>query len=97
MRLRVGRQQFALAPVRTGLRVRSRQEPAEVGVAARRLDEQRHVRPAAKRDLRAGDRPDADCLCRVRELERPAHPVVIGERERLVAELGGRERQLLRM
>jgi len=33
----------------------------------------------------------------VRELERAAHPVVIGERERVVAELGGRERQFLGM
>ena len=96
-RVERGRQQLRLAPERARVCVRSREEAAEVCVAARRLDEQCHVRAAAKRYLRAGDRPDADCLCRVRELERPAHPVVIGERERLVAELGGRERQLLRM
>ena len=47
--------------------------------------------------LRAGDRPDADELRRVRELERAVDALVVGERERLVAELGGTERQLLRV
>ena len=72
-------------------------EPAEVRVALRRLDEQRDVRPADERHLRAGDRPDAERLRRVRELERAVDAVVVGERERLVAELGRAERELLRL
>jgi hypothetical protein len=32
----------------------------------------------------------------VRELERPVDAVMVGERERLVAELGGARRELLR-
>ena len=77
-------------------RVRRGQQPAEVRVAARVLDEQRDVRAALERHLRAGDRPDAERLRRVRELERAVDPVVVGERERLVAELGRAKRQLLR-
>ena len=38
--------------------------------------------------LGAGDRPDAGELRGMRELERAVDPVVVGERERLVAELG---------
>ena len=73
------------------------QEPAEVRVPLRRLDQQGHVGVADKGHLRAGDRPDADELRRVRELERAVDALVVGERERLVAELGGAERQLLGM
>ena len=40
---------------------------------------------------------DADELRRVRELERAVDAVVVGERERLVAELGRPQRQLLRV
>ena len=86
------RQQLRLASERPCVRVRGGEQPAEVRVAARRLDEQGDVGAAAERDLGAGDRPDADRLRRVRELERAVDPVVVGERERLVAELGGRAR-----
>ncbi len=48
-----------------------------------------------ERDLRAGDRPDAERLRSVRELERAVDAVVVGERERLVAELGRANRELL--
>ena len=47
--------------------------------------------------LRAGDRPDAEVLRRVRELERAVDAVVVGERERRVAELRRPRRQLLRL
>jgi hypothetical protein len=75
--------------------VRGGQEPAEVGVAFRRLDEERHVRAAPERHLGPGDRTDAELLRGVGELERAVQPVVVGERERLVAVLRGREHQLL--
>jgi len=47
------------------------------------------VRAAGERHLGAGDRADAERLRRVRELERAVETVVVGERERAVAELGG--------
>ena len=50
---------------------------------------------ALERDLRPGDRPHAERLRRVRELERAEDPVVVGEGKRLVAELGGAQRELL--
>ena len=52
---------------------------------------------AVECDLRAGDRADADELGRVRELERPVDAVVVGERERLVAELRRAQGELLRV
>ena len=52
--------------------------------------------PVRERHLRARDRTDAERLRRVRELERPVDPVVVGERERLVAELGRPRRELFR-
>ena len=77
--------------------MRRGQQPAEVRVPARRLDEQCHVRPVRERHLRPGDRPHAERLRRVRELERPVHAVVVGQRERLVAQLGRPRGQLLGM
>jgi hypothetical protein len=76
-------------------RMCGRQEPAEVRVPATRLDQQRDVRAAVERDLGARDRPDAEGLRRVRELERPVDPVMIGQRQSLVAELRCAGRQLL--
>jgi hypothetical protein len=89
------RLQRGLALLRPGVRVRRGEEAAEVRVAALALDEERDVRAVGKRDLRPGDRADAERLRSVRELERAEDPVVVGERERLVAELGGPHRQLL--
>ncbi len=77
-----------------GMRVR--EDPAEVCVAALALAEQRDVRPTCERDLRAGDRPQPERLGGVRELERAVDPVVVGERERVVAELHRPRRELLR-
>jgi hypothetical protein len=53
------------------------------------------VRAARERHLGARDRPDAEQLRRVRELERAEDTVVVGQRERLVAELGGPRGKLL--
>src|SRR5437667_9947776 len=75
--------------------MRRGEKPAEVRVALWRLDEQRHVRAAVEGQLRARDRPDAEVLRRVRELERAVDPVVVGERERRIAELGRLRRELL--
>ena len=50
---------------------------------------------AGDRHLRSGDRAQPERLRRVSELERPVKAVVVGERERLVAELGGARGELL--
>jgi hypothetical protein len=76
--------------------VRGGQQPAEVRVAGRRLDQERHVRAVVERHLRARDRPHAERLGRVRELQRAVDAVVVGERERLVAQLRRAGRELLR-
>src|SRR4029077_7761028 len=70
------------------VRVRGGQQPAEVRVAALRLDEQSDVRAIREGYLGAGDRTDAEVLRRVRELERAVDPVGVGARERLGAALG---------
>ena len=75
--------------------VRVGQDPAEVLVAAAGLAEQRDVGAAVERDLGAGDRAQPEVLGRMRELERSVDPVVVGERERVVAELGRPRRELL--
>jgi hypothetical protein len=87
---------LALLAERPRVRVRGGEQAAEVGVALLRLDEQRHMRPVGERDLRAGDRTNAEVLRRVRELERAVDTVVVGERKRRVAELGRLHRELLR-
>src|SRR5262249_3380478 len=89
-------QELALFPWQPRPSVRSGQQPAEVGVARGRLDEQRYVRTARECHLRAGDRPDAERLGRLRELQRAVDPVVVGQRERAVAELGRADREILR-
>ena len=90
-----GLARLVLASRRPRVRPGGGEQPAEVRVALRRLDEQRDVRAAGERDLGAGDRPHAERLGRVRELERAVDAVVVGERERLVAELGGGRDELL--
>ena len=94
---RVERGRHELSFLRPRVRVRRGQQAAEVRVALRRLDEHGHVRAAGEGDLGAGDRADADELRRVGELERAVDAVVVGERERLVAELRRAQRELLRM
>jgi hypothetical protein len=90
----IGRERLG-AFLRPGAGVRLGKQPAEVGVALRRLDEQGDVGASFQTDLRAGDRPDAERLRGVGELERAADPIVVGERKRLVAEIGGPRSQLL--
>ena len=102
---------------RARVRVRPREQPAQVRPAGRVADEQRDVprrrrlgsprrsavgeRPAGRChgcvdhvDLRPVDRLQPHRLGGLRELHRPVDAVVVGERERLVAELRRRPRQL---
>jgi hypothetical protein len=76
------------------VRVCSREETAEVRVAARGLDEEGDVRAVGERGLCPRDRAEADRLRGVGELERAVDAVVVGERESLVAELGRADGQL---
>jgi len=57
----------------------------------------RRAYATVQRDLGAGDRPHAKELRRVRELERAVDAVVVGERERLVPELGRARGELFRL
>ena len=77
--------------------MRGGEQAAEVRVSPPRLDEQRDVGAAVERHLGTRDRPHAEELRRVRELERAVDAVVVGERERLVSELGRTRRELLRL
>ena len=73
------------------------QEPAEVAVAARVLTQERQVVAVGERDLGTGDRPDSERRERLRHLHRAMQAVVVGQRERLVALLGGRVGELDRV
>ncbi len=87
---------LGLLPGRPCMCVRCRDQPAEVRVALRRLDEDGDMGAVGEGELGAGDRADAEVLGRVRELERAVDAVVVGERERRIAELGCTDGQLLR-
>ena len=91
-----GGQQVALPALGPGAGVRVGEDPAEVLVAAPALAEKRDVGVVLERDLRAGDRAQPEVLGGVGELERAVDAVVVGERERVVAELGGARGELLR-
>ncbi len=92
--LQEGETEARLEPV---VRMGGGEEPAEVGVSARRFAKESHVgrRVGGERHLRSGDRSHTECLRRVGELERAADVVVIGERQRSVAELRRSDGQLL--
>src|SRR4029453_10451923 len=64
------RLQRRLALLRAGVCVRRSEEPAEVGVATLAFERQRAVGTRGESDLGAGDRPDAERLRRMCELER---------------------------
>src|SRR5438309_1326731 len=70
-------------------------QPAEVRVPFRRLREKRHVGTVEQGQLRAGDRLETELFRFLRERHRAVQPVVVGERERGVAELRRGERELL--
>ena len=78
-------------------RVRLGDQPAEIAPAGRRLDQQGEVKVGRSGALgldtvisAPDDRADAQRLARLRELHRPPDAVVVGQRQRLVAELGRR-------
>ena len=89
------RPQLPLPPGRSSVRVRAREQPAEVRVAAAALDQHGQVRAALQRQLAARDRAQPQRLRRMSELERAVEPVVIGQRHRLVAQLDRPGGQLL--
>ena len=80
----------------TGTRVRFGEDAAEVRIAPAGLDEQGQMGTTVERHLGAGDRPDAQILGSVGELERAVDTVVVGERECRVAELGRTGGELFR-
>ncbi len=93
-----GRQRLAVLASRSPRsRVSRGQQPAQVPVALPRFDQQRDVRAAVERELRARDGTHAERLRRMRELERAVDAVVVGEGKRLVPELGGAGCELLRL
>ena len=83
--------------VSSRFRVCRGEQTAEVRVTAPALDEQRDVSTAVERYLGSRDRPHAERLRRVRELERAVDAVVVGEGERLVPELRRARSELLRL
>jgi hypothetical protein len=83
------------ARVQALVRVGGGEEAAEVRVAARALDKERDVRAVTQGDLGAGERAQAERLRGVGKLERAVEAVVVGEREDVVAELGGAGGELL--
>src|SRR5262245_42563122 len=78
-------------------------QPAEARPTTRVLDQQGDVDgtgeppPGVDGQLRTYDRPDPDPRAGVCELHRPADVVVVGEPQRLVAEIRCRGRQLSRV
>src|SRR3954471_410391 len=77
-----------------GVRVRPREQPAEVGTARRSADEQVDVTTVGQRDLRAVDGAQTRRLRRLRELHRAGDRVVVGQRQGGMAALGGGEHEL---
>jgi hypothetical protein len=76
-----------------GAAVRLRDQPAEVAVAGRILDQEGEVE-VLDGELRSDDRSDVEVLAGMRELHRAPQPVVVGERESGISELGRRGREL---
>src|SRR5882762_9389020 len=89
-----GKVEPRVAPICTA-EMSLRNQPAEVRVPFRRLREQRHMRPVEQGQLRAGDRLETELFRFLCERHRAVQPVVVGERERWVAELRRGERELL--
>ena len=66
-------------------------------VAGGGLAEEREVRAVVERQLGTGERPDPERPRGLRQLHRAVQAVVVRERERPVALLGGSARQLDRV
>ena len=63
------------------VRVRAREQTAEVRPSAAVADEQGDVAPVGQRDLGPVDRPQADRLGRLGELHRSGDRVMVGQRK----------------
>ena len=83
------REQVALPSLGPGAGVCVGEDPAEVLVAAAALAEERDMGAALERHLGAGDRAQAERFRGLGELERAVDAVVVGQRERVVAERDG--------
>ena len=77
------------------VRVRAREDPAEVAPALRVLHQQRQVAAVVEVDLRAVDGAQPERPGRLGELHRARDGVVVRERHRPVAQLGRGARQLV--
>ena len=75
--------------------VGGRDDAAEVAPAGGVLDQQRDVAAVLERHLGAVDGAEAEAGGGHGELHRAAQAVVVGQRERVIAELDRRERQLV--
>ena len=73
-----------------------REEFAEILIPELRFGEEGDVAAIDQRDLGAGDRLNAGIGREPGEFERTVHPVVIGDRQRLIAELLRTQHQLIR-
>lgn len=71
------------------------EEPAQVGVSLRGLDEEREVCTIEQRDFSTSDRLYPHVLCRLGKDHRSVEPVVIRERESGVAQLLSLKHELL--
>ncbi len=90
-----GRGERAAVGRGAGVDVGEGEEPAEVGVPARVLGQQRQVGAPAQGDLRPGDGPHPGRPGGVGELERSAQPVVIREGQGRVPQLSRPGRHLI--
>ena len=72
---------------------REREQLAQVGVTSPVLYQQRQVGAVVHRGLRSGNRADADVAGDARELHRAAQVVVVGQRQRRVAQIAGAQEQ----
>ena len=82
-------------PART-LHMRPRDEPAQVRVPMRVLRQHRHMTVAGEGEFGARDRLQPVGTGEPRELHRTVQPVVIGERQRGIAQFERAHRELLR-
>ena len=89
---RHGRRRLAVI-ARVG--VRAGEDATEAAPALLRVDQQREVAAVVEVDLRPVDRLQPEPLGGLCELHRAAQPVVVGQREGAVAQLGRRAGQLL--
>ena len=82
-------------PTLARMRVRARDQATQVGPAAGALHQERDVTLVVEVELRAVDRPQPESPRGLRELHRARDRVMVGQRQRLVAQLERRRDQLV--